>query len=223
MAHEARAMRRGERELLAAAGALAALALLALVLDDAPALRRLDRAARRLAASAAARGMDRIMAPLFPFGLPGVYIPIAHLSARWLAHRGARQTWRIPVTAWGAWLAHRGVKLVYERERPRGTDRAGARKPRRTDSYPSGHTTGVTALAQVLGAVMREVQQAGGRAGASATTHHMRTLVRATPFVMAAQRLVADDHWATDILGGLALGSAVARTCCACADVVEER
>jgi membrane-associated phospholipid phosphatase len=211
-----------ERALLVAAGALSALTLLALVLDDAGSLRRLDLSARRLAGSAAARRADRILAPLFPVGLPGVYIPLAHLLAAWLGRGGARQTWRIPATAWSAWLAHRGVKLVYRRERPRGRDRAGERKPRRTDSYPSGHTTGITALSAAIAGVLGELDVGADAAHVQRGVEPLRRATRIAPFVMAAQRLLADDHWATDTLGGLALGTAVAQSCGAYAKLIRE-
>ena len=89
------------------------------------------------------------------------------------------------------------MKLGYQRERPL---RPGVR--RRTDSYPSGHTTGTTALAFTLGYVLfREGVLSKNRAAAIAI---------GAPALMGAHRVIADDHWATDVLGGWMLGGAIA-------------
>lgn len=212
---------RRDRDLAVAAAALFTLTALALMInddDDSTAIRALDRRVRGLARSSAGARADRVAAPLFPLGLPGVYIPVAHAAAWWLGARGYRAG-RIPVTAWSAWLAHRAVKLVYHRDRPRGRDRNGKRKPRRSDSYPSGHTTGVTALSLALAKVLAE--PSGRRRDRRPRVRgSSRGLLAVAPLIMGSQRLLADDHWASDVLGGLALGTAVASLCDAAAEWV---
>ncbi|HEY5062046.1 MAG TPA: phosphatase PAP2 family protein, partial [Gemmatimonadaceae bacterium] len=92
------------------------------------------------------------------------------------------------------------VKLVYRRRRPR---RPTVRD--RTDSYPSGHTTGVTALATTTAFVLR-------RQGIGSAVHRLAIGIGA-PALMGAFRVVADDHWATDVFGGWLLGAAIGIAC----------
>ena len=212
---------RRDRDLGLAAAALCTLAALALLREESASIQELDSRVRRLARSSAGARADRMLAPLFPVGLPGVYIPVAHAAAWWLGKRGYRAG-AVPATAWTAWLAHRGVKLVHHRERPRGRDRNGRRKPRRTDSYPSGHTTGITALSIALMKVLAQPRRTRRR-HRRPELKNARTLLGAAPLVMGTQRLLADDHWATDVLGGLSLGTAVACVCDACADWMNDR
>lgn len=102
--------------------------------------------------------------------------------------------------AWAGWLVHRGIKLVFIRERPR---RPGQR--RRMDSYPSGHTTGTAALAITAARILRRHELISGRRA---------TLIAVgAPLVMGLYRLIDDEHWATDVLGGWLLGSSIALTC----------
>lgn len=161
----------------------------------------LDRRLRRIARTRHGRQLARAMSPLFPLGLPGGYITIAAATAYWLRKNGKSGGRRIVTAACAGWLAHRAVKLVYRRERPM---RAGER--RRTDSYPSGHTTGATALALTTAAVLRREDLLSARGAAA--------LAIALPVVMGSYRVIADDHWSTDVLGGWLLGGAVA-ACCA--------
>lgn len=211
-----------DTELIVAAGALLALAGLALAIGESPSIKTMDRSVRRLARSSAGRRVDVALAPLFPLGLPGLYIPIAHAAALWLGARGSRSR-RLPATAWSAWLAHRAVKLVYHRERPRGRSRDGKRKPRRTDSYPSGHTTGITALSLALMAALERSGRHAPHASHGKRSCGAVVLLGAAPLVMGTQRILADDHWASDVLGGLALGTAVACACDAAARWLDAR
>lgn len=213
---------RRDRDLGLAAAALCTLTALALLREDSATIQEIDSRVRRLARSSTGARADLLLAPLFPLGLPGVYIPVAHAAAWWLAKHGHRAG-AVPATAWSAWLAHRAVKLVHHRERPRGRDRNGKRKPRRTDSYPSGHTTGITALSIALMAVLAQPRRAGRRNRRHESLAIARALLAAAPLIMGSQRLLADDHWATDVLGGLSLGAAVACLCDACADWMNGR
>ena len=186
-------------QLAIAAAALGGMALIARSLDDDdPPL--IDRRTRRLARSRPMRGADRVLSPLFPLGLPGGYITIAYLTARALHRRGQRGGPAIVTSAWLGWLVHRAAKLVYTRKRPR---RRG--KKLRTDSYPSGHTTGATALSLTTAYVLHRrglVSSPGAIA-----------LAAVAPTVMGAYRVISDEHWATDVVGGWLLGAAVGLTC----------
>jgi undecaprenyl-diphosphatase len=143
-----------------------------------------------------------VLSPLFALGLPGAYITAGYATALWLRRRRRAGGPAIVASAWLGWLVHRGLKLVYVRERP---PRPG--DPRRIDSYPSGHTTGVTALAVTSALVLRR-QNFISRGTAIAVGV-------AAPLVMGAYRLIDDEHWTTDVIGGWMLGSAIALTCTA--------
>jgi membrane-associated phospholipid phosphatase len=188
-------------QLATALGALTAVTLLAhhLDFDTPPAF---DRRIRRIAQSRSMNGARVALAPLFPVGLPGGYLTIACSTAHWLGRRRRTGGPAIVTSAWLGWLVHRAVKLGYRRERP---PRPMVR--RRTDSFPSGHTTGATALAITMALVLHR----GGvipRARATA-------LAAGAPLVMGMYRVIADDHWATDVIGGWLLGGAIALTCTA--------
>jgi len=183
------------RSTLGAIGAVAGFALLRRALDfDRPT--RLDRRVRRLA-RAAPDGARLAMSPLFPIGLPGTYITVAHATSYWLGRKRRHSGRAIVTAAWLGWLVHRAVKLGYRRERPL---RPHVR--RRTDSYPSGHTTGTTAVALALAHVLR-------REGVISTNQAAAIGIGASA-LMGAYRVIADDHWATDVVGGWLLGGAIA-------------
>ena len=102
--------------------------------------------------------------------------------------------------ACAGWISHRGAKLVVRRVRP---PKPGSR--RRTDSYPSGHTTGVTALALTTAHVLHR------QALISHTTAAL--IAGGAPALMGAYRVIADDHWTTDVFGGWMLGGAAGLAC----------
>lgn len=159
-----------------------------------------DRWVRRRATAPAPRRAARLLAPLFPLGLPGGYITIAYLLSRSLRRRGRAGGPAIVTAAWAGWLVHRGAKLMFVRERPR---RRGQR--RRLDSYPSGHTTGATALAVTTVRVLARHGLISKRRAA--------LIGFGAPIVMGLYRVIDDEHWATDVLGGWLLGSAIGLTC----------
>ncbi len=180
----------------------AALLLLARrVLDRDPGA--LDRAVRRLARSPRARRARPLLALLFPIGLPGGYIPIAYATAFWVQSRRRHGAPSILASAWLGWLVHRATKVVFVRARP------GANADR-TDSFPSGHTTGITALALTIAHVLAREGLVSREA--------CRTLGLSAPALMGANRVATDEHWATDVFGGWLLGAAIASVVCAISD-----
>jgi membrane-associated phospholipid phosphatase len=185
--------------LATAAGAVAGVVWLAHVLEfDRPTA--FDKHVRRLARSARMDIARFALAPLFPIGLPGTYITIAYAASYWLKRKRKRGGRAIVSAAWLGWLVHRAVKLGYRRERPL---RPGVR--RRTDSYPSGHTTGATSLALAMTYVLRR--------GGVISTRRAATIAGAAAGLMGVYRVVADDHWVTDVIGGWMLGGAIALVC----------
>lgn len=161
---------------------------------------RFDRLIREHTHPLREYGARKVLAPMFALGLPGGYITISYLLARWLRHRDARGGRAIISSAWLGWLVHRAAKLVYSRERPRHP-----RVRRRTDSYPSGHTTGATALALTTALVL-ERQQLVSRNRALA-------IAVGVPLAMGMYRVIDDEHWATDVIGGWLLGGAIGLGC----------
>jgi membrane-associated phospholipid phosphatase len=158
-----------------------------------------DRRARSLAARLPPE-TARMLSPLFPLGLPGGYITIAYALSYWLRRKRRAGGPAIVTSAWLGWLVQRGVKVFYFRERPL---RPGVR--RRTDSYPSGHTTGTTAFALTSAYVLHR-QRMLSTGGAMA-------VAIGAPMLMGAYRIIADDHWTTDVVGGWLVGGAIALTC----------
>jgi membrane-associated phospholipid phosphatase len=192
-------MKENRVDLLLATSAAAAAVLLARALpfDDPPVV---DRRIRRAAQAPALRPVKSAMRPLFPIGLPGGYITIAYMLARSLRRKRRAGGPAIVTSAWAGWLVHRAIKLVYQRERPR---RRGRR--RRIESYPSGHTTGTTALSVTAARVL-------AREGLLSRNASL-ALAALPPVVMGAYRVLADDHWATDVVGGWLTGAAIGLTC----------
>lgn len=160
----------------------------------------LDRRVRRFAQQPSLDDLRIALKPLFPIGLPGGYITIAYATAIWIKRRHEHGSRAVVTAAWLGWLVHRAVKLGYFRERPR---RPGVH--RRTDSYPSGHTTGATALA-VATALVLEQNGLISRERAAA-------IALGAPAIMGVYRVIADDHWTTDVVGGWLLGTAIGLTC----------
>jgi undecaprenyl-diphosphatase len=142
-----------------------------------------------------APALRRATTPLFVLGLPGAYIPIAYATALWVQRRGRSGGPAIVAAAWLGWFGHRAAKVAYVRPRP------SSHRPR-TDSYPSGHTMGVTALAAVIGHVLSREGLMSRRAALVLTV--------AAAAAMGAHRILADDHWITDVIGGWLFGGAVA-------------
>jgi membrane-associated phospholipid phosphatase len=137
------------------------------------------------------------MLPLYPLGMPGGYLAIAYATAHWLKRRHRRGGPQVVTSAWLGWILHRAAKMAIARRRP------GARGKRgHYESFPSGHTTGATALALTMAYVLyRE------RLISRATAVAIATLA---PTVMGVYRVLDDEHWATDIFGGWVLGAAIA-------------
>jgi len=159
----------------------------------------LDVAVRRAALEPRVRALRRPLAPLFALGLPGGYITIAYLTAHALRRRHKRGGSAIVASAWAGWLVHRAVKIVLVRERPHERGRR-----RRDDSFPSGHTTGATALSVTTARVLYREGMISKRVAMA--------IAAGGPIVMGAYRIIDDEHWATDVIGGWLLGAAIAAT-----------
>src|SRR5262249_22247528 len=162
----------------------------------------IDRWVYERARGAYDRRVELLQRPLEIIGLPGAYIPLGFLIARQMRRArvaGGSTVWS---AALAGWLALRATRLVYYRKRP---PRPPHRGPKSESSYPSGHTTGITALA-VAAAVVLEREGALSPAAA-------RALGIGAPLLIGLNRAYVREHWVTDVLGGWLLGAAVALAC----------
>ena len=156
-----------------------------------------DLSIRRLALTPTGRRAGRAMIPLYPLGMPGGYLAIAYAIAHWLKRHERGGGPQIVTSAWLGWILHRAAKMAIARRRPGTRGDRGHR-----ESFPSGHTTGATALAFTAACVLyREGVISRKTAVAIAT---------AAPVVMGVYRVLDDEHWATDVMGGWVLGAAIA-------------
>lgn len=159
----------------------------------------LDRALYDWAARHYDRRLELTLWPLEILGLPGAYIPIALLIARHLRQKRRRGGASITQAAFAGWIALRLSRLVIHRPRP---PRPTHRRPKSESTFPSGHTTGVTALALVAARVLHDERILTGTQAAA--------LGFGWPLVTAANRVYVREHWLTDVLGGVALGVSAA-------------
>jgi membrane-associated phospholipid phosphatase len=179
---------------LAALGAFGLIALM-----DEPS--ELDLAIYAVAERLHDRRLELLQRPLEIIGLPGVYIPVALLGARSLRRRGRRGGPAIVNAAWGGWLVLRLTRLLIHRPRP---PRPRGRGPKRESTFPSGHTTGLTALALVAAKVLADEKML--------TPPRAWALGFGVPLAIGLNRVYVREHWLTDVLGGWALGATVALT-----------
>jgi undecaprenyl-diphosphatase len=135
------------------------------------------------------------------FGLPGVHIPVTVLGARVLRRFGRRGGGSIAASAVVSWLTVRGMRSLVYRPRP---PRPPGRGPKSESTFPSGHTTELTAIAIVAAHVLEREH--------ILTRRQARALRVGLPLLIGADRVYVREHWLTDVLGGWALGAAVGLT-----------
>jgi undecaprenyl-diphosphatase len=182
----------------ASVAALGTFALITLI--DEPT--SLDRAVYARARRLHNRRFELAQRPLEIFGLPGAHIPIAFVAARALRRRGHRGGPTIAGAALAGWLAVRAMRVLIHRQRP---PRPRGRGPKRESTFPSGHTTELTALAVAVAHTLEREQILTGR--------QARALVLGLPILIGLNRVYVREHWLTDVLGGWALGAAVGLAC----------
>lgn len=157
----------------------------------------LDRAVVRRVGRARTPWANRVALAVTALGsAPGaVGITLAALAA---ARRTPRLALQIAVGALGGVTAEVGVKRIFRRERPRLLEHL---EQVASNSFPSGHAMASSSLYLTLAFVASRGRRRGPRAVALATAG----LVAAS---VAASRVYLGVHWPTDVLGGLALGTA---------------
>lgn len=121
------------------------------------------------------------------------------LTALALARGRPRLAWQVAVGAFGGVIAELGIKRMFRRERP--TLLAHLERVRST-SFPSGHSMASSSLYLTLAFVASRSRKLRSR--------RLRMLAGAGAFAstIGATRIYLGVHWPTDVLGGLALGTA---------------
>jgi membrane-associated phospholipid phosphatase len=183
---------------VAAGLAFAVVARVAAVDEPTP----LDHALHRFATASYRRWFELLQLPIEVAGYPGAYIPVAAVAAASLRRRGVRGGNTILTAACAGWLALRVARLLYRRVRP---PRPRHRGPKAESSFPSGHTTGVTASAVATAMVLAREEILSPRSAG--------LLGVGVPLVTGFNRVYVREHWATDVIGGWLLGAAVGLSC----------
>ena len=142
---------------------------------------------------------ERFFLLLSRVGGPSVVVPLSVAIGIWLRSRRslpiAGTVLLAPSTALALFLA---VKSVYRRKRPAGAQR----QREKTYAFPSGHAAASAAVFGTLGYVLwREELLGSVPSGILATVPSL---------LIGASRVYLDVHWPTDVLGGWAVGGAVA-------------
>lgn len=116
------------------------------------------------------------------------------LVALFLVHRGARiRPLLVAIAPFAGSLAIYAMKASFRIDRPNIGSAL-------TFSFPSGHTSGSTALALVIAYVLRR-ERIGGASWVA---------MLFIPLAVGASRVILDMHWASDVVGGWLIGSAYA-------------
>jgi undecaprenyl-diphosphatase len=142
------------------------------------------------------------------FGAWYVLAPAALIVVAVAVHRGARKRPLIVAASlFGFSLLIALLKHLYHIDRPDVTAAL-------TFSFPSGHTSGSTAVSIVLGYVLHREKIAPRLAWVIATL---------VPFLVGLSRIVLDMHWASDVLGGWLIGAAYAAAACSLYEMAYRR
>jgi membrane-associated phospholipid phosphatase len=178
--------------LLAGAG----LSLLAVSLPDGPT--SIDKRVRRRVLRVTTRRGRALTHLLTGPGHPSVYFPATALMVAALRRRGVSGSQALIFAAVGGWATHRVVKLFVRRRRPRTMHG----RSNEYEAFPSGHTTASTAIALTAAYVFYRRRMI---APSSAIA-----LAALTPLSIGAGRVLADQHWSTDVIGGWVGGAGMA-------------
>jgi membrane-associated phospholipid phosphatase len=145
--------------------------------------------------------LDTAVKPVTLLSLPAVVVSATALLAWWL-HREKRTAAALAVAVTPLIAATAGqsfTTFLAQRNPPDvdGTGEEAVSEP----SFPSGHTTGVTAEAFAVGYILSREEMLPPFALAA---------LAAWPLLVGITRIYRDRHWASDIVGGVSAGSAVA-------------
>lgn len=124
---------------------------------------------------------------------------IGAVAAIWLWRSCGRAAGIVFLAPAAAQLLNASTKMLAQRPRPIG----GA--DHTSSSFPSGHTATSTAVLLTLAFVLHDERKLSKRTAVIAGV--------LGAFLVGASRLYRDVHWATDVIGGWAVGALVAIVC----------
>ncbi len=180
-----------------AAGAAIALGAMSVRFADAPPT-HFDESIQRHVLKGTSKRLHALGLIMSGPGYPGFYFPATALLIALLRRRGARGTGALIVASVGGWAIHRFIKLFTHRRRPESM----TGRSNELEAFPSGHTSATTAIATTVAFVLARQQLA---------SLPVATLIAvAIPMTIGAGRVLADEHWATDVIGGWIGGVGVA-------------
>jgi undecaprenyl-diphosphatase len=183
---------------MAAVVASVVFAVLAILVAVHPEPFGLDRAAARAARDLRSGALTAAMRTVSFLGsFPAISIQIAVIGGAILfIRREPRPGLWLLATALGAWISSNGFKALLDRPRPEPglVDAGGA-------AFPSGHATQGTAYFVMLAVVLAAALPRPWR-------YPVAWLAAAIGILSGLSRIYLGVHWATDVLGGFALGLA---------------
>ncbi|HYL30913.1 MAG TPA: bifunctional DedA family/phosphatase PAP2 family protein [Gemmatimonadales bacterium] len=157
-----------------------------------------DGAVRAWALAHRAPALDWAFGVSTRLGTVPVLVVVAFVLAWWLWRRGGpRVAGAVVAAPLGAAGLILGLKDLFERARPPGAARLGELNY----GFPSGHTTAVTALGLSVAYVLLRERLA---------PRWIPVLAAITALTVGVSRVYLDAHWATDVIGGWAVGLFVA-------------
>jgi undecaprenyl-diphosphatase len=169
-----------------------------------------DHRVRRAMRRRSTRAGNRAATAVSMLGEPAVQLPLSVGVSAWIARQRHRRlldahNYAPTVAVLAAIGAHHAIKAAFPRKRPLSARLSGKTEP----SYPSGHTATTLALA-MTSAMM--VAKRSPRAN-TATPRGRRSVVAGAitiPTLVAFARVYSGRHWISDVIGGSALGVALA-------------
>jgi membrane-associated phospholipid phosphatase len=193
---------RRDRELertliIGAVAAAAVLTALSVRLADAPPT-AFDRRVQRRVLRRATERSHRLAWIIGGPGYPGIYFPATALLTAALRRHGRPAAEALAIASIGGWATHRFIKLFANRRRPRSM----RGRKNEFEAFPSGHTTASTAIALTTAYIL-----ARQRIVPISTAVAIGTLI---PLSVGSARVLADEHWTTDVVGGWIGGTGMA-------------
>jgi undecaprenyl-diphosphatase len=160
---------------------------------------RFDRTVRSLAAAHSSPALLAVFGVITRLGQWQTLMVASFLLAAFLVHRGARvRPLLVAIAPFVGSLVLYSLKAWFHVDRPNIGSAL-------TFSFPSGHTSGSTAVALVIAYVLRRERIGGG----------IWIGALLVPLFVGVSRVVLDMHWASDVVGGWLIGAAYATAVCA--------
>jgi membrane-associated phospholipid phosphatase len=165
------------------------------------ATQQFDDTIRHMMQSHRTKAMEVVTKPITMLSIPLVVVSATAVLVWWLHHRGHNNAaLAIGVTpAVAATVGQAFTSYFPQRSPPDEQGRQVGKKPSAT--FPSGHTTGVTAEGLAIAYVL---------ASEGLASPAVVALLLAWPVIVGLTRLYRDRHWCSDIVAGWVTGAGVA-------------